>query len=95
MLNDFFQEIDKAKTEAKKNYKMSNIKINQSQDTFAKATASPYLIDFKNIEIDKIWLEDYFKRIIFILEKFEEEDEVLAKNLKERFSGRKLLFYFL
>ena len=90
MLNDLFQEIDKVKTEAQKNYKMGNIKINQSQDAFAKATASQYLIDFKNIEIDKIWLEDYFKKIIFILEKFEEEDEVLAKNLKEGFGKNNL-----
>jgi len=89
MLNDFYQEIEKIKAEAKKNYKPEKIRTDKSQEISSKTTSPQYLINFNNIEIDPIWLEEYFKKIVFTLEKFEEDDKP-SQTIRDGFKQKNL-----
>jgi len=84
MLNNFIREIDKIKIEAQQNYKKEKIEINPS------SSYSQYLIDFRDIDIDQKWLNEYFIKFISTWEKFEGDEDRVAERLRQGFEQKDL-----
>ncbi len=88
-LKNLYQELERVKTKAQKEYKGAMIKIDQIE--IEKRTAqSQYLIDFKNIEMDKKWLERLFKEYLLILKGFKKENGKVIRKLEQGFEQNAL-----
>lgn len=83
-LKDLYQELEKAKAGAKKEYKDEKINIHKAE-LEKRIARSQHLIDLKNIKIDKKWLERLFKEYLSILEKFKKENVKVTEKLDSGF----------
>lgn len=89
ILRDFYQELVKVKTKAKKEYKEENIRIDQAV-LEKKLDQSKYLLDFQNISIDRNWLEELFKEYLSIFKKFRKDNGKVIEKLEQCFVKKEL-----
>lgn len=89
MLKNLYRELEKVKAEAKKEYKEGKIKICQTE-LEKRINQSQHLIDLKNIEMDKKWLERLFKEYLLILKGFKKENGKVVKKLEQGFEQKAL-----
>ncbi len=101
ILRDLHQELQKAKTQAKLKYQKGMIKIDQAE-VEKRIKRSDYLLDFKEIEMDKKWLEGLFKDYLYILKKFKKDNVKVLEELEQSCEKKELdlevlikkVFYF-
>jgi FdhE protein len=89
MLRDLYLELEKVKTEAQKEYKEENIKIDQAE-LGKRLECSEYLLDFKDIQIDKKWLEGLLKEYFSMLRRFRKDDGKVVEKLEQSFEKKEL-----
>jgi FdhE protein len=89
ILRDLYLKLEKVKTEAQKEYKEENIKIDQAE-LETRLERSEYLLDFKDIQIDKKWLEGLLKEYFSILRKFRKDDGKVVEKLEQSFEKKEL-----
>jgi len=88
-LKDFCQELEKVKMETKREYNAGKIKIDQAEIE-KRISQSQHLIDLRNIEIDKKWLENLFREYLLILKRFKKEDGEVIEKIEESFEKKEL-----
>ena len=101
ILRDLYQELQKAKAQAKSKYQQEMIKINQTE-LENRFNQSDYLLDFQDIPLDKKWLESLFKDYLSILRKFKKDNGEFLEKLDKGFGQKELdlevlirkVFYF-
>lgn len=87
-MRNLYQEWEKVKSVAKKDYKEGQIKIDQAE-LENRIDQSQCLLDLKNIEMDKKWLEGLFKEYLLILKRFKKGNGEVAKKIEESFEQGK------
>ena len=89
LLKNLYQELEKVKTETKREYNAGKIKIDQAEIE-KRISQSRHLIDLRNIEIDEKWLENLFRECLLILKRFKKEDGKVMEKIEERFERKEL-----
>lgn len=88
-LKDLYQELERAKVNAREKHKDNKIEIDPAK-LEKRAAQSQHLIDFKDIKVDKKWLEGIFKEYLLILKRFKKEDGKVMEKIEERFERKEL-----
>jgi len=88
-LRELHRQLEKVKTEAKKEYDPGKIKIDQTVLDKRIAQSRP-MIDLNQVEVDKKWLEALFKEYLSVLKKAEKGEGKAPEKLEKSFQRKEL-----
>ncbi len=77
-LKNLYRQLEKVKAEARERYNEGGVRIDRA-DLQERIVQSRYLIDFKELEIDREWLAGLFREYLLTLKKLTEDAEVVHK----------------
>jgi len=84
-----YLELKRIRAEAKKEYNPKNISFDPDK-LQKRISRSEHLVDFNDIQLDKGWLEKYFKEFILSLKKFTKENGSFIEKYEDSFERDKL-----
>ena len=88
-MEELYKEFKKAKAEAQKNYNQEKIRIDRA-DVEKRIKQSDFLLDFKDIQMDKKWLEGLFRDYLSILRKFKKDEGKFVEKLEQGLEKKEL-----